>query len=382
MKSRIGVIVLCIICLFPFVIVTVAAERGSYEHSSHTGPDSVSVSAVPLSVPENSGGAGPEGYSAVSASVARRSVPSLPDGPLFPQALALPYAERLIAAKKLQDSVYYVPYADEAELPFSFNEDRTQSVLLNNDSVAFYGQPRSKAKGIVGLYSLPELEPLLLAFAAQYDEANGRRGVIPALYLIYGTCWPEGEIGILPDKLTEEYIEYAAERGWYVFLDHQIGKYTVEQAVETLLPFLSYPNVHLALDPEWRTTKPMQELGSVTGAEINKAQQMIQDYMNENGIPGKRMLVIHQFKEKMIRGRTAVKSDFEKISLILCADGFGPPALKKDTYAYNALATNIPLKSFKLFSKPQIAGAGYDEPMMTPEEVLSLEPRPCLIMIQ
>ena len=50
--------------------------------------------------------------------------------------------------------------------------------------------------------------------------------------------------------------------------------------------------------------------------------------------------------------------------------------------AYNALAKNIPLKSFKLFSKPTVAGAGYDQPMMTPEEVFSLTPRPYLIMYQ
>jgi hypothetical protein len=84
----------------------------------------------------------------------------------------------------------------------------------------------------------------------------------------------------------------------------------------------------------------------------------------------------------MIRNRPQVQSNFERLQLILCMDGFGSPALKKNTYAFNALATNIPLKSFKLFSKPRVEKAGYDIPMMTPDEVLALEPRPYLIMMQ
>jgi hypothetical protein len=215
-----------------------------------------------------------------------------------------------------------------------------------------------------------------------YDQANGKRGIIPAFYIIFGTCWPEGEIGILPDSTVRQYIEFAQARGWYVFLDHQIGKYSVEDSMKKLLPYLKYPNVQLALDPEWRTTKPMQEIGSVTADEINKAQQMMQDYMIAHNLPGRKMLVVHQFKPKMILNRSAVRSDFELVQLLQCADGFGSPTLKKSTYALNAEATNIPLKSFKLFLKPTIENAGFDTPLMTPDEVFQLNPRPYLIMYQ
>lgn len=255
-------------------------------------------------------------------------------------------------------------------------------IMMNSDVMAFYGHPNAASMGIIGQYSLEDLEPLLLKFAADYDAVNGTRTVTPALYLIFGTCWPEGEIGYLNSETCKKYIDYAAERGWLVFLDHQIGKYSVEYATKRLLPYLQYENVHLALDPEWRTTKPMQEIGWVTAEEVNKAQQMIQDYLVENNLPGKRMLVIHQFKPWMISRRSEVRSNFERVNLVHCADGFGTPAQKKDSYAANAEAKNIPLKSFKLFTKPVIAGAGYDTPMMTPEEVLALEPRPYLIMLQ
>ena len=277
---------------------------------------------------------------------------------------------------------YTVNTKKEAEKETDFDESRLQSVLLNNDVFALYGKPNAYTMGIIGQYSLENIEPVMDKFIKRYDEANKERGIIPAFYLIYGTCWPGGEIGILSNSVTRKYIEFAAERGWYVYLDHQIGKYSVEQAMNKILPFLKYPNVHLALDPEWHTTKPMEVIGSVTADEINKAQEMMDKYIKENNISGRRMLVIHQFNAIMIKNRQNVKTAFDRVQLIHCADGFGSPNLKKESYAFNAFAKNIPLKSFKLFLKPTVQGAGYDWPLMKPEEVFALNPRPYLIMYQ
>jgi hypothetical protein len=149
-----------------------------------------------------------------------------------------------------------------------------------------------------------------------------------------------------------------------------------------MLPYLQYPNVHLALDPEWRTAKPMQEIGTVSAAEINRAQQVMEDYILEHQIPGERMLVIHQFNWRMIGNREQVNSGFNRVRLIHCADGFGSPQLKRSSYAYNAEASNMPIKGFKLFYNLGIPGAGYDNPLLTPREVYELNPRPYIIMYQ
>ncbi|UTC66751.1 MULTISPECIES: hypothetical protein [unclassified Treponema] len=297
--------------------------------------------------------------------------------PVFPSALWVKESQ-----SENEIMVYTVKTKEEMEASLKFDESKLQSVLLNNDIFALYGKPGAYTMGILGRYSPEQIEPIMNEFAANYDEVNNERGIIPAFYLIYGTCWPGGDIGLLRSSTVKKYIEFAAERGWYVFIDHQIGKYTVEQAMNAILPFLKYPNVHLALDPEWRTTQPMKVIGSVTGDEINKAQEIMDKYIKENNITGRRMLVIHQFNSIMIKQRANVRSDYERVQLIHCADGFGPPRLKRDSYAYNALAKNIPLKSFKLFSKPTVAGAGYDQPMMSPKEVFGLNPRPYLIMYQ
>jgi len=236
--------------------------------------------------------------------------------------------------------------------------------------------------GILGRYSKETLNEMLTALAAEYQAASGGRAIRKAFYLIYGTAWPGGEIGTLDDSLLRAYIEYAQKNDILIFLDHQIGRFTPEDSVKKMLPWLRYPNVHLALDPEWRTTKPMEEIGTVSADEINDVQQIIEDYMIQNQIPGERLLVIHQFNWCMISNREKVKSGFSKVRLVHCADGFGTPEIKRVSYAFNARATNIPVKAFKLFYNFDIPGAGYDSPLLTPKEVLELNPRPYIVLYQ
>jgi len=256
-----------------------------------------------------------------------------------------------------------------------------ESILLNNDILAFYGHPRSRNMGILGRYSKEELNEKLISLADEYQKVGGRN-VLRAFYIIFGTVWPGGDIGIIGEALLTEYIEFALENDMLVFIDHQIGKYTPQDSIKRMLPWLRYPNVHLALDPEWRTTKPMEEIGTVTASEINQVQRIMEDYIIENEIPGERLLVIHQFNYRMISNREKVESNFSRVRLVHCADGFGPPNVKRAAYAYNAQAANMPVKAFKLFFDFGIPGAGVDYPILSPKEVLSLNPRPYIIMYQ
>lgn len=276
---------------------------------------------------------------------------------------------------------YWVNTRDESENIKRLAENQV-SVLLNKDILAFYGHPNSRNMGILGRYSIEELDVLLTALAAEYEAESGGRKIQKAFYLIYGTVWPEGEIGIMGNSTLMPYIEYGLKNDILVFIDHQIGKYDPVDSLRRMLPWLRYPNVHLALDPEWRTTKPMQEIGYITAEELNTAQKVMEDYLIQNNLPGERMLVIHQFNYVMIRNRENVRTDSERVRLIHCADGFGPPNMKRDSYAFNALAANMPLKGFKLFYNFGIPGAGYDNPLMTPKEVYQLNPRPLVIMYQ
>ena len=296
--------------------------------------------------------------------------------PSFPAA----YFTDQLEARKAADAGRPYWAATEGESNAFLNSSR-ESILLNNDILAFYGHPRSKNMGILGRYSKEDLNAKLSALAADYRSAGGRK-VQKAFYIIFGTVWPGGDIGILQEALLKEYIDFALENDILVFIDHQIGRFTPAEGLRKMLPWLKYPNVHLALDPEWRTTKPMEEIGTVTAEEVNQVQRIMEDYMIENHIPGERLLVIHQFNYRMISGRDKVHSDFSRVRLVHCADGFGPPSMKRSSYAYNAQAANIPVKGFKLFYNFNIPGAGYDDPLMSPNDVFNLDPRPYVIMYQ
>jgi hypothetical protein len=140
--------------------------------------------------------------------------------------------------------------------------------------------------------------------------------------------------------------------------------------------------VHLALDPEWRTLRPNIEIGHVTAEELNRAQQLMEDYLYEHNLPGERFLIVHQFNWRMIRDRENVRADFRRVRIVHCADGFGSPVAKRESYAFNARAANMPVKSFKLFYDFGTPGAGVDIPLMTPRDVYALNPRPYIIMYQ
>ena len=301
------------------------------------------------------------------------------NGGFFP---SLYFTDVVDAAWKAEDSSPYWARTEAEQDAYIRKVSDYASLLLNNDILAFYGHPRSQQMGILGRYSIEELDTKLTALAGEYEAESGGRTVIKAFYIIFGTVWPEGEIGILNEDILKRYIEYAREHDMLVFIDHQIGRYDPVSSLKRMLPWLKYPNVHLALDPEWRTTKPMQEIGTVTSDELNRAQQAMEDYIIANNIPGERLLVIHQFNWRMIRNRENVAGDFRRVRLVHCADGFGAPHLKRSSYAFNAEAANIPVKGFKLFYNFGIPGAGYDHPLLTPKEVYALSPRPYIIMYQ
>ena len=300
------------------------------------------------------------------------------NAPVFPHML---FTETVNNWKNAQLSrPYWVNTREEAE-KINRNAENHASILLDYDILAYYGHPSSRNMGVLGRYAIEELDKKLTGLAAEYEAAGGRK-IRKAFYIIFGTAWPEGEIGIIRDSILMPYIEYGIKNDILVFIDHQIGRYDPVDALKRMLPYLRYPNVHLALDPEWRTDKPMVDIGYVTADEINSAQRIMEDYLIENNLPGERILVVHQFNHVMIRNRLSVKTDFDRVRLVHCMDGIGHPGMKRDTYAFNAEAVNMPLKGFKLFYNFEIPGAGYDNPIMTPQEVYALNPRPVIIMYQ
>jgi len=295
--------------------------------------------------------------------------------PLFPAAL---WTEDL-RARQIRDAgrPYWVPTQEEQQ---ALSAAAQVSLLLNNDILLYYGHPLSQNMGVLGRFPKDELQRRLGSLAAEY-QAVGGRNVLTGFHLIYGTVWPGGDIGVIRQSVLEEWIQWTQDNGMLLVLDHQIGRFDPIAQLRSLLPYLHYPHVHLALDPEWRTPRPMQEIGHLTAAEINQMQAIMEDYMIEHNISGERLLIIHQFNQVMIRSRQDIRTDFSRVRLVHNIAGIGPPRLKRDTYAFGAQAANMPVKGFKLWYDFGISGHT-DSPLMSPREVMELNPRPYVIMYQ
>jgi hypothetical protein len=247
--------------------------------------------------------------------------------------------------------------------------------------VAFYGHPHDPAMGIVGEHEMAQLAEMLREEATNYAAADPSRPVVPALEIIATVAQrvPGSDGTYILDTDTEtltEYIDFAAEQGMVVILDLQVGRGTVAAEIEKVRALLARPNVHLAIDPEFAVAEgeiPGEYIGSVDAESITYAQKVLAEISAANGIPPK-LLIVHQFREDMIRGKNQLEP-VPGVQLVIDADGYGAPELK--TAVYNFLVRDEPVEyaGVKLFYRQ-------DVPLMTPQEILALVPTPDVIIYQ
>jgi hypothetical protein len=139
---------------------------------------------------------------------------------------------------------------------------------------------------------------------------------------------------------------------------------------------LKRPNVHLALDPEFampRGQVPGQRVGTMDATAINGAQRILADLVETERLPPK-LLVVHRFTEEMVTSHQKIATD-PRVQVVMVMDGFGTPALKSAQYGTLIAEQRVQYTGFKLFYR-------HDEPLMTPEQVLLLEPPPDLVIYQ
>jgi hypothetical protein len=249
--------------------------------------------------------------------------------------------------------------------------------MRGNQILTYYGNPDAETLGILGQHEPDELLALLKTHARTYDELNGFRGVQPGLHMVYATAQAyAGEDGLyirrVDSDTVEDYIDFACENGLFIFLDLQLGRADLETEINKLLPYLERSHVHLSLDPEFAMAQdevPGEHIGHLNADQINRAQEILQNLLDEKGLPDK-ILIVHQFQDDMIRDRTAIQ-DYPRVRLVVDMDGFGEPAAKMAKYqTFSAIAE---YGGIKLFFQQ-------DHPLMTEDEVLDV--RPDLIIYQ
>ncbi len=281
---------------------------------------------------------------------------------------------------------------------------RPASILAGNTLFAVYGRAfgRAPVLGHLGTYKNFEdmetdIDPWLQGIRARHDK----KGVIPALHLIYAMaipCIPGDDCLLYLEGMTKSvvktYIEPAAARGWMVILDTQIGKSTPAQQVARIINkgYMKYENVAIALDPEFNVyetgdgdERPGSPIGVLHASEINEAQRLLDDYAKANGQSRKKILIVHQFGDAnvddgvpfMIQDKKNLKT-FDHVDLVIDADGLGTPALKvikynkmTDSYVYPF----IKFRAIKIFFPNRWEKFGhFDKPPMDLDEIFGLKP--------
>ena len=255
------------------------------------------------------------------------------------------------------------------------------SVLPNNQIISYYGNPYTDLMGILGVGDLASMADALERQAARYDALNGPLDVMPAIHLVYAVAQPHPTdnglyLQYVDDGAVLRYFALAEERDMLLFLDLQIGRSTVKDEIEKVLPLLRNPRVHLALDPEFAVdgeSTPGDVIGSLSAEDIDVAQSMLQDLVIAERLPPK-ILMVHQFLDGMVRSGESI-TYYQGVDLIIDMDGFGPAAVKRATYEEYASRTYAAHAAIKLFFD-------HDPDLMSEREVLLLNPIPAIVIYQ
>jgi hypothetical protein len=181
--------------------------------------------------------------------------------------------------------------------------------------------------------------------------------------------------------VVEQYLRVARAEKALLLLNIQPGHSDFLTEVKAFEPFLREPDVGVALDPEWAMKpkeKPGVHYGQTTGEVINDVAQYLSDIVAHDGLPEK-ALVYHEVNRYVLKDEDLLKVP-AGVALIKSVDGLGPVGAKIATYTY--LMENMPKgvrPGFKLFFDEDTRNGSR---LMTPHEVLALQPTPEYVMFE
>ncbi len=277
-------------------------------------------------------------------------------------------------------------YAKRCGWPVAFPPPLPGSILPQKRIVAYYGNPLSKRMGALGEWQKDEMLRRLQGEVAKWEKADPSLPVQPALHLIAVVAQGEpGKAGkyrmVMPDKVVNEVYGWAKEANALLFLDIQTG----HDNIRTILPrfewMLKNPDVHLGMDPEFNLIKsgrkPGTKIGTYDAADINYASGYLEELVRKYNLPPK-VLIVHRFTRNMVTNAERIVLRPE-VQIVMNMDGWGPPSLKRDSFKDYIVAEPVQYVGFKLFYHNDIKKG---DALMTPQELLRLNPKPLYIQYQ
>ena len=237
------------------------------------------------------------------------------------------------------------------------------SILPAKRVVAFYGNILNKGMGVLGEYEPEDMLRRLDAEVAAWQAADPATPVQPALHFIavvaQASAGKDGKYRLRMDStVIERVYTLAKKREALVFLDLQVGLSTLREELPRLTPFLSRPNVHLGIDPEFSMKNgglPGKKIGTYDAVDVNYASDFLADLVSKHKLPPK-ILVVHRFTKAGVTNYRNIKLD-PRVQIVMDMDGFGPPSLKKGTFHNYIKSEPVQFVGWKQFFKPQIGRA-------------------------
>lgn len=251
--------------------------------------------------------------------------------------------------------------------------------------IAFYGNLYSKRMGILGELEPEQMLEKLQSEVAKWQEADSSIEVIPALHYIAITAQSlPGKGGKyrlrMPFHQIDSVINMAKKINALVFIDIQVGFSTLQEEMPEFLPYLQMPNVHFGIDPEFSMKTdltPGKIVGSFDAADINYATEYLASLVKEFKLPPK-ILVIHRFTQGMVKNYDQIKTRPE-VQIVMDMDGWGGRAKKINTYKQYIHKEPVQFTGFKIFYKNDTKSG---DALLTPQELLALQPQPVYIQYQ
>lgn len=269
--------------------------------------------------------------------------------------------------------------------PVKMPEVLPGSILPAKRIVAYYGNPLSRRMGILGEVEPDEMLRRLDREVAAWTKADSSTPVIPALHLIavvaQGSAGSDGMWrSRMGDDLIEKVYAWAQKRSALLFLDIQVAHSTLQSELPRLEKFLSRPNVHLGIDPEFSMKTghaPGKRIGTYDARDVNYASDWLAGLVDKYKLPPK-VLVIHRFTRPMLTNASKISLD-PRVQVVINMDGWGPPFLKKGSYVNYVYSEPVQFTGFKLFYHNDTKSG---HALMSPSDVLALFPRPLYIQYQ
>lgn len=265
--------------------------------------------------------------------------------------------------------------------PYKFPDGGT-TIFPKYRLVGLYGTPGEPVLGVLGHQSIDKSIARVKKLANSYQKYSKQK-ILPTFEIIstVASATPtennDYSRAIDPASLLP-WIKAAKAQGVYVVLDLQPGRSSFITQVKQYESLLKYPNVGLALDPEWRLGPdqvPLVQIGAVKISEVNATAKWLSNLTQKNRLPQK-LFLLHEFMLSMLPDRTKLNTGYKNLAYTVQMDGQGTQTEKLETWkSIRAEAPkNVHFGWKNFYAK--------DLPMRSIKSTMLLEPTPWYVSYQ